>query len=465
MLHVGADATDDSPLYLTTSDLKAHAHGVGASRKGKSKLIEWIVREFVKQGRGLCLIDPNGHLYADLVRWLAYIAPRRPEIMLFNPSYEKRVVGFNPFQLKGEKTEARITTKVDRMVAATLRAWGVQDLSSMPRLERWIRCLYYVLIEQDYSVEVARYFLSTRETATRDAIIARIRSDAIREQWLTLTEGKSPQAYLTQLESTANRLFKFITHPTIRRVMGIQSNAIDLEEIINKKKILLVNLQPSDFVSEDSARIIGTLLVNEIWEIMRRRTAQELSRLPRFYLVIDEFQNFATPDIAAILDQDAKYGLHLMLFHQYLGQLTRELQGSMSAAHTRFIFGGLSHQDVARMLEGSQRSLQNDRQGVDDIQTAMQHPPQQYTLRRPDQPLATATAPFVQSWAVSPERLERYIEQQTAAFLTPDEVDEQLARSLVLEQPAPATRRQSESPRTQIFSNAKEEISDEDLFE
>jgi hypothetical protein len=462
ILHVG-DTEDGQALYLTDADLKAHAHGVGASRKGKSKLIEWIIRELVKQERGLCLIDPHGHLYDSLVQWLAYVTPHRAHPVLFNPSYEKRVVGFNPFQLKGEKSEDRITTKVDRMVAATLRAWGAKDLNSMPRLERWMRCLYYVLIEQDYSVEVARYFLSPSDLATRDAIIARIRSETIREQWLTLTQGKSPTAYLAQLESTANRLFKFITHPTIRRMMGLQSNAIDLKEIINQKRILLVNLQPSDYVSEETARIVGALLVNEIWEIMRRRASQDARRLPPFYLVMDEFQNFATPDIARILDQGAKYGLHLMLFHQYLEQLGSELQYAMSAAHTRFVFGGLSHRDAARMLEGAEPSYESEYDDeIDDVRTAMRHPAQHYTLRRPEQPVVTATTPYVENWEVSPERVRQYIEQQVADFPTPEEVDAQLTR---LFNECHPTDRPQESLRTQIFKHAPAEISDEDLFE
>jgi type IV secretory pathway TraG/TraD family ATPase VirD4 len=431
-------------------------HGVGASRKGKSKLIEHIARDLIKEGSGFCLIDPHGELYENLIQWLAYLKPRR-EIELFNPSYEQRVVGFNPFKLDGQKDEARIATKVDRMVAATLRAWGASDFNQAPRLERWLRCLYHVLIEQDYSVEVARYFLSWEHVDIRNAIIQQIRSPAIREQWMSLVAAKTPQGYAAQLESTSNRLFKFITHPTIRRIIGLFTNNIDLEAITAKKKILLVNLQPSDLLSDDAARLIGTLLLNELWEILRRRKTGYGMKPPPFYLIIDEFQNYATPDVPNMLDEGAKYGLHLMLFHQRLSQLSPDLHGSVKNAHARFVFGGLPGQEVAQMLEGAWPSATAEQyKDYDDVRAAMMHPTRHFTLRRPDQRLITVTAPKVEDYHVRFDRLEQYVAEKTADYLTPEEVDAILAEHPFGEQgSAPA----------EALKSSIQEINDEDLFE
>ena len=453
-LYIGEN--EEERLYLTDRDLQTHVHGVGASRKGKSKLIEHIARDLVKEGSGFCLIDPHGELYGNLVRWLAYIKPRR-EVILFNPSYEQRIVGFNPFKLDGQKDEARIATKVDRMVAATLRAWGATDFNQAPRLERWLRCIYHVLIEQDYSVEVARYFLSAEHVEVRNAIIQQIRSPAIREQLMGLVSAKTPQGYAAQLESTGNRLFKFITHPTIRRIVGLQTNNIDLEAITSGKGILLVNLQPSDLLSDDAARLIGTLLLNELWEILRRRKTGYGKKPAPFYLIIDEFQNYATPDIPHMLDEGAKYGLHLMLLHQRLSQLSPDLHGSVKNAHTRFVFGGLPGQEVAQMLEGAQPSLTAQlNKNYDDVRAAMMHPARHFTLRQPEQPLVTATAPTVESWHVSFDRLEAYVAEKTAAYLTPEEVD-----AILTEQPF---GEKGSAPARDGVSSI-EEISDEALFE
>jgi hypothetical protein len=406
--------------YLSGVDLKAHAHGIGASRKGKSKLIEQIVREFIKQRIGFCVIDPNGHLFEDLLSWLAFIKPNRQKLNFFNPSYQKKVVGFNPFRLEGEKTEATINARVDVILSATMKALlKNDDLSEMPRLERIARCLFYLIIEQDLSLEVIRYFFTPSLFALRDEIIARCQSDAIREQFSLLIDGKKTEAYLEKLESTINRLYKFTTDTTVRRVVGLQRNTLDLRAIINEKQALFVNLQQSQTFSETSSRIIGTLLVNEIWGIIRQRSRHDAQRLPKFYLIIDEFQNFITPDIQAMLDQSAKYGLHLLLFHQHLGQLSHDLKNSLTACHTRFVFGGITDQDARAMFAGSYYE-------AEDLQKAPLLPPQHFFLKRPEQKIMEVVAPFIKEATLPSEKIEKYLAEQTAEYLTPHEVDQML---------------------------------------
>src|SRR5262249_25976320 len=90
-------AEGEGPLVLTAKDLDSHVHGVGGTRSGKSKLIEWLARQLITRRHGFCLIDPHGTLYNSLVQWLAYLSGRRRDIVLFDPSSESRVVGFNPF--------------------------------------------------------------------------------------------------------------------------------------------------------------------------------------------------------------------------------------------------------------------------------------------------------------------------------------------------------------------------------
>ena|GEM_PF-1404235 len=429
-------------LYLSGADLKAHAHGIGASRAGKSKLIEYIARQFIKERQGFCLIDPGGFLYQDLAQWLAYVKPSRSEIVLFDPSNEKKVVGFNPLHMDGPKNEATISAKVDRIVALTTKALGMTDLTSAPRLERIMRCLYYVLIEQDLTLEAVRCFLSPRHLHIRDTIIDRIQSETIKDQWLMLTHGKRPEAYLNMVESTANRLFKVLTQPSVKRIIGVPQNSIDVGAITRNRGALLVNLQPSLSFSQDAAQIIGTFLVNEIWESVRKRTRDEMRNAPHFYLLVDEFQSFATPDFSQILDQGAKYGLHLILFHQNLNQLDGQIRTAMTACHSRFIFGGVTASDAGQMLEGSIPTFEDLR---DDITAVPSLPARHYILKRPDKPLVNAYTPEVQEYRVPEDKLDRYIEAMTARFLSPDEVDELMRKSIPVSETA-AQKEEAEQP-------------------
>lgn len=439
-LQVGTQDSDEGePLYLTRADLKAHAHGIGASRAGKSKLIEHIARYFIRERQGFCLIDPGGFLYQDLIQWLAYVRPERSEILLLDPSNEKKIVGFNPLHMDGVKNEAAISAKVDRIVALTTKALGMSDLTNAPRLERVMRCLYYVLIEQDLSLEAVRYFLSPRHLHVRDAIIERIQSETIKDQWLMLTQGKRPEAYMNMVESTANRLFKVLTQPSVKRIIGVPQNSIDVGAITNNRSSLLVNLQPSFSFSQDAAQIIGTFLVNEIWEAVRKRTRDEMRKAPHFYLLVDEFQSFATPDFGQILDQGAKYGLHLILFHQNLNQLDSNIRTAMTACHSRFVFGGITSGDASQMLDGSRPTFEDLR---DDISAVPSLRARYYILKRPDQPLALAYTPEVHEYRVPEEKVEDYVDAMRAGFLSPDEVDELMRKSVPIhEEPIPERSR------------------------
>jgi hypothetical protein len=427
-------------IWLTGRDLEAHVHGVGVSRLGKSKLIEWLARELVKHGQGFCLIDPHGELYAALLRWLAHVRPER-EIILLNPSYAGRVVGFNPFCIDASADEAQLWTKVDRMVGATLRAWGQTDTNSAPRLDRWLRTLYYTILEQGLSIDAARFFLSYEHRAVREGIVRRIRSPQIRDEWANLLGAATKQGFVGRLESAGNRLQRFITHPTVRRTMGLKENTIDLQTIMDERTVLLVNLQPSDTLSRDAANVIGTLLLNEVWEVARRRRGSAEGRPCPFYLVIDEFQNFATLDVPEMLDEGAKNGLHLMLFHQRLSQLTSDLQGAVRNAHSRFIFGGLARGEVATLLEGGLPSVPlSSRSAVDDVSTTVLHAKQHFSLRRPGRQIAMVLAPHVRDFATPRELVDQYVEECVALYPTPEAVDAMLAQSPVphpLEQTVP----------------------------
>ena len=376
-------------LTLTSDDLKTHVHGIGKSRSGKSKLIELICRELVIKNRGFCLIDPHGSLFRDILEWLAVIKPSR-RIHLFEPSNTRHVVGFNPFTLDTKEPDW-IMTKTDKMVAATMRAWGSGDITSTPRLAKWLKRLYYTLIEQDLSIADVDCFFNYSQAAKRNRIINNIQNESIKAQWLQLYEMK-PSAFASYIESMENRI-EIFAHPQVRRILGLRKNCIDLRRIINSQHILLANLQPSPAISDENNRVIGTLLINEIWQVFRERTKAD-ARLT-YYLIVDECQKYLTPDIAAMLDEAAKYGLHLMLFHQREAQLDKNLSSALQNAQTKFIFS------------------------TEDDPKEQRH----FTFSRPNGERTDAEVPEVKTFPLSDATLAAYKERLLAGFMSAPEID------------------------------------------
>lgn len=346
----GGYDTEGERIELNEADLQTHMHLIGASRTGKSKMAEWIARDLIRRDQGLCVIDPHGFLYEDILNWLAYLDPDR-EIILFDPSSEKRVVGFNPFiSLGGD-----VSIQTDRILKATLKAWGETDINKTPRLVRWLRCLYHMILEQGYSLEYVRYLLNFKEREVREFLVSKITSDQVRNEFEELSNLTRLKDFLEQIESTKNRLFPFMDSRQVRRIVGLDKNNIDLEDIIESGKILLVNLQPKRGVlSDENSHLLGTLLLSEIWDIAKHRKENEFRDKPsNFFVMIDEFQLFLTPDIPEMLDQAAKYGIHLILCHQHLSQLEemdKQIYGAvMGNAKTKIVFGGLSDKDAMTM--------------------------------------------------------------------------------------------------------------------
>lgn len=317
------------PCYLTFEDLNTHLHGKGLTRTGKSKLIEQICRDLLREGQGFTLIDPNGELFWEISR---YLAQEGIPAYHLNPSDTKRLVGFNPF-VSASKDEAALYTKADRMKKATLMTWGVEDDTQTPRLARLLRALYYTFLEQDLSIVALEYFLNPAREKQRQEIVNRIQNERFRSEWIEFYES-SKGAIKTYLESTGNRI-EIFRHPQMQRVMGLSENSINVKQIIDEGAVLLVNLQPSDIFGIDQCRVLGTLLINEIWEITRRRQQPE-----SHFLIVDECGEYLTPDIPLMLSQAAKYGLHLMLFHQYDEQLPKSMRGAFQNARIKCFFTG-----------------------------------------------------------------------------------------------------------------------------
>jgi hypothetical protein len=135
--------------------------------------------------------------------------------------------------------------------------------------------------------------------------------------------------------------------------MGVPGRSINLQEIMDAGKVLLVNLAPSDHLSDENARVFGALLVNEFFEHARRRKKDALGRDPKpYYFYLDEFQNFVSLDIANMLDQVRKFGLFLVLAHQRFGQLDENIiDAALTNCQIKAVFGGLPIPNARRMAE------------------------------------------------------------------------------------------------------------------
>ena len=342
----------DTVVSLDREERSTHMHVVGASGRGKSKLLEHMIRQDILDDEkpGVCLIDPHGMLYNDLLAWLTSNRDVREsrKIHLIDPGHEDFCVGFNP--LRTGKTDPSV--RVDAMVQACAQVWGSEDPSRTPLLKKCLRAVFYCLTVKEYTLLESTELVSTADNrGIRRFLTADIPDRVFGSIWedFNYLAIHAPRQFADQFSSTNNRLLEFLSAQVIRTIIGQREHVFDFRSCMDNGDIVLVNLAPTSTLSFDNARLLGTLITNDLFVGALGRDRKSAEEHP-FYLYIDECYDYLTNDVEKMLDQTRKFGLHLILSHQRLGQLKNAGEGVynavMSGAQTKVVFGGLEKSDA-----------------------------------------------------------------------------------------------------------------------
>lgn len=340
------------PVYLEEGARATHMHVIGATGGGKTKFLEYLIRQDIRQGRGVCLLDPTGNLCRDLLGWCAandYL--ERRQIALFQPWEGEQGFGFNPLLLETDD-EREAYHLVVSLVNTFAQLWGGEDINKTPLLSRLLSAVLQVLVEHRLTLAEADYLTSAQDVSgVRRFLTTRLRNPAARREWEDLN-GMRPREFEDRFMSVNNRLNRFVRSPGVRAVVGRTARVIDTRAFMDAGGILLCDLSMGrNQLPLEDARLLGMLLVNDL--VLKAQGRPKGSR--PFYLYIDECYLYLNNDIATILDRMRQYGLHLILAHQHLGQLEEagpKIQDSiLTNTRAKVVFGGLSMESATRMAE------------------------------------------------------------------------------------------------------------------
>ena len=335
-------------VWLPQEVRRTHMHVLGASGRGKSKFLEHLIREDIRQGNGLCLIDPHGELYDDLLRWIEVrgFFDRR-KIILLEPTSEGWTFGFNPLNF-GASSPDQLTFAVDAMVKACAQVWGGEDMTQTPRLKRVLGSVFYALAAKRLTLLEALVLTNHEQLDARRYLTRDLPNSVFADQWQRLN-ALGFREFDEEFSSTTNRLFEFLRAEIVQNVIGQKERVLDFGQAMDEGHIVLVNLASRGRLSDDNARLLGALMVNDLFLKARHRPKDSRP----FYLYIDECALFVNEDIGRILNETRKFGLHSILAHQHLSQLRTAgdtiYSSVMTNAQTKVVFGGLSVEDAEVM--------------------------------------------------------------------------------------------------------------------
>lgn len=345
--------TEGSRLALRVPDKirSEHMHVVGATGSGKSRFLLHMIQQDIIEGRGVCLIDPHGSLYDHIVAWLSnregLFEDRK--IRLINPSETKWSFGFNPLTVNDPES---LPTVVDSTATGLSHVMGGENIRGTPLLNETIRAICYALASANLTLAESPFLYSCVHGDERQRIIDQITNPVAKTDWLSYCQMPRKE-YDEFFRPAARRIRPFIQNDLMRRIFGQSTNTLDLKASMDGGEVLLFNLSRvgGKMTSEDQ-QVLGRLLINNL--VARAYERDPLSAAP-FYLYIDEVHNFLSGDVPEILSQLRKYGLHLVMAHQYLEQLREagELvyHGVMGTANNKVVFKLNNPEDASIMAD------------------------------------------------------------------------------------------------------------------
>jgi len=307
---------------IKASDRTRHMYVIGKTGMGKSTMLRNMAIQDIQNGNGLALIDPHGELAEELLDFVP--EERIKDVLYFAPFDLDHPISFNVMEDVGPDKRHLVA---NGLMSAFKKIWV--DMWSA-RMEYILNNILLALLEYPDSTLIGVNRMLADKTY-RNKVIANITDVSVKSFWED-EFAKYGERYMQEAGAAIqNKIGQFISNPLVRNIIGQPHSSFDVREIMDEKKIILINLSKGK-VGEDNANLIGSMIITKIYLAAMSRadvTLSELAKLPNFYFYVDEFQSFANESFADILSEARKYKLNLTIAHQYVEQMTDEVRAAV----------------------------------------------------------------------------------------------------------------------------------------
>lgn len=301
-------------------DRRRHFYIVGKTGTGKSTLIANMAISDIKRGHGVAVIDPHGDLCEILLNYIP--AKRINDVVYLDVSaIGDKSFRLNPFEISDNEQADIIASgivAIFQKLYAT--SWG-------PRLEYILRNTVITLVSHDQATLLDVPKILT-DKGFRDKIVEKLTDSVLRNFWQKEYDKFEEKFRQEAIAPILNKVGQFLSSQRIRSILGQPKSTVDLSNVMNEGKILLLNLSQGK-VGEDSSSLLGALFITKFQLAAMKRAFIPVEQRRDFFLYVDEFQNFATSSFIKILSEARKYRLDLVLANQYIAQISEDVQKSI----------------------------------------------------------------------------------------------------------------------------------------
>jgi DNA helicase HerA-like ATPase len=403
----------DKNVTVSNTQRLKHTHIIGATGTGKSTFLINLITQDIQNGEGVCVLDPHGDLIESL---LAHIPENRTQdVVIIDPADAEFPIGFNILSAHSEIEKDILSSDLVSVFKRLSTSWGDQMNSVFANA-----VLAFLESSKGGTLVDLRRFLV--EKSFRDNYLKSVSDPSILYYW----QKEYPLLKTNSIGSILTRLDTFL-RPKLIRNMVAQKKSLDFEQILDSGKIVLVKLSQG-LIGNENSYLLGTFFVTKIYQAAMARQAKGKDARKDFFMYIDEFQNFITPSISAILSGARKYHLGLILAHQDMQQLLKydtELASSVVAnAGTRICFR-LGDTDAKRFESGFSFFERQDLENLNTGQAIAR-------IERPDFDFSLETVPLADADPTKSEQTKAAaIAYSRTSYGTPKEDVEKLLTELI----------------------------------
>jgi hypothetical protein len=302
------------PFGIKTDDRRRHMYLIGKTGMGKTTLMENMVIQDIQNGHGVCFIDPHG----DSVQKILNSVPsnRINDVIYFNPADLEYPIAFNILEA--------VDVGYKHLVASGLMGVFTKIWANVwsARMEYILNNTILALLESPGNtlLGITRMYVDKKY---RKKIIDNIKDPVVKTFWTDEYANYNEKYRTEAIAPIQNKVGQFLSSAIVRNIVGQPKSTIELRQIMDEKKILIVDISKGK-VGEDNAALLGAMLITKLQLAALSRANIPEEQRNDFYLYVDEFQNFATDSFATILSEARKYRLNLIVGHQYIAQLEHD---------------------------------------------------------------------------------------------------------------------------------------------
>jgi hypothetical protein len=310
------------PFGIKAKDRNRHMYVIGKTGMGKSTLLENMAIQDLRNGEGVAFIDPHGGTADKL---LEYVPKERiNDVVYFAPFDLDQPIAFNVMEDVGYDKRHLV---VSGLMATFKKIW--EDAWSA-RMEYILTNTLLALLEYPDATLLGVNKMYT-DKSYRKKVIDNVKDPVVKDFWTKEFANYGERYTQEATPAIQNKIGQFTGNPLIRNIIGQPKSSFDIREMMDQKKILIINLSKGQ-VGETNMRLLGSMLTTRIFLAAMSRadlSGPQLDKLAPFYFYVDEFQNFANDTFAEILSEARKYHLNLIIAHQYVEQMEEQVRAAV----------------------------------------------------------------------------------------------------------------------------------------